>query len=272
MAIGNTAGYRSQGTGAVAVGYLAGQTFQGTYAVAIGNTAGRGTQGANAVAIGNQAGFSTQGSGAVAIGIQAGYTNQGGNSIAIGQNAGQTNQPANSICINASNSTNINAPAASSCVIFPLRVAAATGAMMIYNITTGEVQYSSANTSATSKTFVIEHPKDSSKYLVHACLEGSESGVYYRGKGEITNSVFTTIQLPDYVDKLAGEFTIQITAIYDGKVKIYNSTEVINNEFQVFGENGRFFWHVHGKRGNIEVEPFKHQVIIKGDGPYRWIQ
>ena len=108
--------------------------------------------------------------------------------------------------------------------------------------------------------------------MVHACLEGPESGVYYRGKGEITNSEFTTIQLPDYVDKLAGEFTIQITAIYDGKVKIYNSTEVINNEFQVFGENGRFFWHVHGKRGNIEVEPFKYQVNVKGDGPYRWIQ
>jgi hypothetical protein len=35
----------------------------------------------------------------------------------------------------------------------------------------------------TSKTFIIDHPIKKDKYLVHACVEGPETGVYYRGKG-----------------------------------------------------------------------------------------
>jgi hypothetical protein len=38
------------------------------------------------------------------------------------------------------------------------------------------------------KTFIIEHPIDTSKYLIHACLEGPEAGVYYRGKATIDNN------------------------------------------------------------------------------------
>ena len=29
-----------------------------------------------------------------------------------------------------------------------------------------------------SKSFIIDHPTDPSKYLVHVCLEGPEAGVY----------------------------------------------------------------------------------------------
>ena len=109
-------------------------------------------------------------------------------------------------------------------------------------------------------------------YLVHACLEGPESGVYYRGKGEITNNIFTTVYLPDYVEKLAGEFTIQLTPIYSGKkIEQLCATEVMNNEFKVYGENCKFCWLVQGKRHNIEVEPFKTNVEVKGYGPYKWI-
>jgi len=39
-----------------------------------------------------------------------------------------------------------------------------------------------------SKTFVREHPLNKDKYLVHACLEGPEAGVYYRGERLITHS------------------------------------------------------------------------------------
>jgi len=39
----------------------------------------------------------------------------------------------------------------------------------------------------------------------------------------------------------------------------------------VYGENGDFFWTVHGKRFDIDIEPFKNSVELKGDGPYRWI-
>jgi hypothetical protein len=123
-----------------------------------------------------------------------------------------------------------------------------------------------------SKTFVIDHPNDNTKYLVHGCLEGPESGVYYRGKGEIINDVSTTIELPDYVKNLATDFTIQVTPIYSGKKmeQLYTS-EIENNSFQVYGENCKFYWFVQGKRLNIEVEPLKSVTNVKGSGPYTWI-
>jgi hypothetical protein len=146
---------------------------------------------------------------------------------------------------------------------------------------------------------------------VHACLEGPEGGVYYRGKGEITNNESTVIVLQDYVEKLAYEFTIQITPIYnkkkeknnaslsnenkdnDSKNNIENNiknnknkkkktpiksitlmvSEIENNSFEVYGKNVTFFWLVHGKRRDvrIDIEPDKEKAEVKGYGPYKWI-
>ena len=122
-----------------------------------------------------------------------------------------------------------------------------------------------------AKSFIINHPTDEAKYLVHACLEGPEAGVYYRGIGEITNNKSTTIELPHYVSNFATDFTIQITAIYNGKINILNSSEVLSNKFIVYGENCKFYWNVYGKRLDIEVEPLKTEVDVKGDGPYLYI-
>jgi len=113
---------------------------------------------------------------------------------------------------------------------------------------------------------------DTNKYLVHGCLEGPEAGVYYRGKGEITNDHSVTIELPDYVSKLATNLTVQISAIYDGtELKTYNAGAVIHNEFIVHGPNGKFYWIVHGTRSEFETEPLKENTLVKGDGPYKWI-
>jgi len=47
-----------------------------------------------------------------------------------------------------------------------------------------------------AKSFIIDHPKEpETKHLVHVCLEGPEAGVYYRGKGEITNNETVEISL-----------------------------------------------------------------------------
>jgi hypothetical protein len=121
------------------------------------------------------------------------------------------------------------------------------------------------------KSFVIEHPTNTEKLLVHGCLEGPEAGVYYRGESEITNNTEVTIELPDYVDKLATNLTIQVTPIYNGKVKTFNVSKVKDNKFTVYGENGEFFWTVIGQRLSFVVEPNKKDVIVKGDGPYKWI-
>jgi hypothetical protein len=177
--------------------------------------------------------------------------------------AAETNQPEKQIVINASD-VSLNGVESNAFYVNPIRNASGTN-VLEYNTTTSEITYG-------SKTFVIDHPKDENKYLVHACLEGPEAGVYYRGKGEIINNISTTILLPDYVDKLATEFTVTITPIYDGKVKCFAATEIENNKFDVYGENGRFHWIVHGKRSNIDVEPTKSKTNVKGAGPYKWIE
>jgi len=139
-------------------------------------------------------------------------------------------------------------------------------------IVLGNTSISGALNVAGAKTFVIDHPTDKNKYLVHGCLEGPEGGVYYRGKSEIINGESIEIHLPEYVKKIATDFTIQITPIYTGKkIDQLYASEIEENTFTVYGENSKFYWLVHGKRCNIEVEPSKNDVIVKGTGPYKWL-
>ena len=134
------------------------------------------------------------------------------------------------------------------------------------------VMVSTGSSWVTVKSFVIDHPTDKSRYLVHGCIEGPEAGVYYRGRGEITNHEYTVIELPAYVQHIATNITIQISDIYDGyQLKTYNSGPVIGNTFKVYGPNGNFYWIVHGTRLEIDVEPYKEKTIVKGDGPYKWV-
>jgi hypothetical protein len=126
--------------------------------------------------------------------------------------------------------------------------------------------------STCAKSFIIDHPTNNNKYLVHGCLEGPESGIYYRGKSEIIDNESIVISLPKYVENIGYDFTIQITPIGNcKKVNNYCTSDIVNNEFTVFGDNGKFFWLVQAKRGDIEVEPYKTNVMVKGSGPYRWI-
>lgn len=123
-----------------------------------------------------------------------------------------------------------------------------------------------------SKTFIIDHPSDTNKYLVHACVEGPEAGVYYRGKGAITNGVSTIVHLPPYVSAF-NNFTIQLTQKYSVNCDpiVLRFTDVSNNMFHVYGNNCEFHWLVFAERHRIDAEPYKHMVNINGNGPYKWI-
>jgi hypothetical protein len=264
VAIGKYAGNSGQRSYAVAIGIQAGISGQGQNGVAIGDTSGAFQQSQNAVAIGVGAGYGSQGTNAIAIGAGAGYQSQGANAIAIGNSAGYWNQHANSIVINATGDT-VNSAAGGAFHVAPIR--SGNGFSLLYDTDTKEITHSSA------KSFVIDHPTNDNKYLVHVCLEGPESGVYYRGEGEIVNNLHTTIHLPAYVERLATEFTIQITQIYSGKkMESLYTSRVENNSFVVYGENCEFYWHVTGKRGDVEVEPSKDNTNVKGSGPYKWIE
>jgi len=259
IAIGCNAGASNQASQSIAIGRNAGASNQQIRAVAIGCNAGANTQGPAGVAIGFQAGLSGQSEGAIAIGRQAGEYNQGSSSIAIGQYAGRTGQSANSIIINASSSD--VSSSTSGLFIAPIRIADVSNSLLCWNSFTKEV-------GSSSKTFVIDHPLDDSKYLVHACLEGPEAGVYYRGEGKIVNGESVEITLPEYTTNFY-DFTVQITPINSRLV--YGTSKVVNGKFKVIGDNGDFFWLVHATRQQIIVEPNKQDVTVKGDGPYTYI-
>lgn len=282
IAIGNNAGLYNQGFDSISIGTNNSEFNQGDFAISIGAmdiglygaTGAQFNQNFGAVSIGSGSGGINQGTGAVAIGLFSGAINQGFSSIGIGSGGGDMNQASNSICFMAGyNDFSCETPGL---FVNPVRIYSSTGFTgytgftgmncVSYNPDTCELF---ANT---AKTFVINHPVSSDRYLVHACVEGPESAVFYRGKGEITNNSSVEISLPEYVDKFATNFTVHITPIYDGFAnKIYNASEVINGQFSVYGTDGKFHWTVFGQRDEIEIEPKKIDVDVKGFGPYTYL-
>jgi hypothetical protein len=131
------------------------------------------------------------------------------------------------------------------------------------------------------KTFVIDHPQHKDRYLVHACLEGPENGVYYTGEGRIGEDQMTQIDLPSYFSTLVDEFSakVQVTPIIEENTFPYintlAATRVYNGSFRVFGKGaGSFYWQVTANRKDVqplEVEPLKSATTVHGDGPYRYI-
>jgi hypothetical protein len=267
ISIGAKAGETSQGIRSIAIGSWAGQSNQIDDAISIGTQAGQTSQQTFAVAIGYLSGTTSQQTNCVAIGKGAGNGSQGSNAIAIGFNAGYSNQRANSIIINAGSDA-LNNTTESGLFINPIRnVTDNTLNPLCYDTNTKEI------TRNTGKTFVINHPIDENKYLVHACLEGPEAGIYYRGKGIITNNESVKITLPEYVKYIGKNYTINITKIYSGikSNETYETSEIEDNSFTVFGSNGSFYWIVYGERQKIDIEPYKNDVKLKGDGPYTYL-
>jgi hypothetical protein len=131
------------------------------------------------------------------------------------------------------------------------------------------------------KTFVIDHPKDSDRYLVHGCLEGPEAGVYYRGKGVVSGEMAEVI-LPDYFASLVDEesATVQVTPIMAAEIAApLAASEVVSGRFYVYftdrRKNGKqpFHWRVEATRKDVPplvVEPLKSEVDVHGDGPYTY--
>jgi hypothetical protein len=89
----------------------------------------------------------------------------------------------------------------------------------------------------------------------------------------ITNDKSVNVSLPEYASKLAKDFTIQISPIYDESTNnsTYRVSKVIDNKFTIYGNNGEYFWVVYGKRNDIITEPNKKDTEIKGTGPYKWL-
>jgi hypothetical protein len=125
------------------------------------------------------------------------------------------------------------------------------------------------------KPFIIDHPIKENYYLIHACMEGPEAGVYYRGKATVLNR-FVIVTLPDYVDYLASDFTVHVTHEIDETEDLIqvSATRVFNNQFRIYASAPcTANWLVVGNRKNttFPIEPPKNTITINGEGPYKYM-
>jgi len=112
-----------------------------------------------------------------------------------------------------------------------------------------------------SKKFRIPHPlAPEERDLVHACIEGPEVAVYYRGEGKLVNNI-ARVELPPYFEALTRKEgrTVQLTAIYDGPetpVAQLAASRVVNGLFSVHAVDGKnptqaFYWEVKAVRADL---------------------
>jgi len=305
IAIGNATAFTGQAANTVAIGS---SIVQQTSGYSIGNAAG-----GQGFSIGNQA--NSLGS-ATAIGalvraprsnINIGYNTGGGefssaggssntmigfqagsqgtevlgtdmiSCVAIGQNAAFTGQYLQSMVLDTM--ATIPTPTVRGIFVNPVRqLNMGAGANVLCNgniasVVAGEVYINSA------KTFVIDHPVvPQTHYLVHACLEGPEVGVFYRGEAEIpAGKTCVMVTLPDYVAKLATDLTAQVTALETRASGVFVS-RVRDNQFCIMmdpvslQQPQKFSWHVFGKRLDLVTQPPKTAAIKRNIGPYTWLE
>lgn len=106
------------------------------------------------------------------------------------------------------------------------------------------------NIQGSYKSFVIDHPTKENTQLAHACIEGPEIGVYFRGK-----STSDTIVVADYWDSLVDidSMTVDLTAIGQGQDLFVSSIK--ENGDVVVGTNTdkplNYYYVVYGERKDI---------------------
>ena len=124
----------------------------------------------------------------------------------------------------------------------------------------------------TTKTFIIDHPSNKDKYLVHGCVEGPNTELIYRGKGIITDNTSVRITIPEYASLIGYNWSVHLLTSIGKKFNELSCSEVDSNDgsFIVYGNNGEFYWVVYGQRTTFNPEPNRSDIEVKGDGPYKW--
>jgi hypothetical protein len=114
--------------------------------------------------------------------------------------------------------------------------------------------------SGSIKQFVIDHPLDDDRQLVHACIEGAETAVYYRGEAALDGDE-AVVELPHYFEALARPAgrTVLVTPILDddGRACPLAASRVVDGRFRVRSlgrapAGQRFCWEVKAVRADVE--------------------
>lgn len=231
-------------------GTITGGVISGTDGTFSGNVGVTGTTFSSGISNGNAGIVSTGAiSGATSLamgGSITGATSIAGTSLNVGTGTvtcGQVSAGSSTSFVHSVSSTNAIAAATFS--------ATTVGGTSAFKAITG----TSLNISPGPKTFVIDHPLNPDLKLVHACIEGPENAVYYRGEDVIGHDGTVVVRLPAYFEPLTASTgrTIQLTPVYEGKpVQVISATPVVDGSFMVAGHAGqRFYWIVTAVRDDI---------------------
>ena len=104
---------------------------------------------------------------------------------------------------------------------------------------------------ATTKSFLIDHPTKEGMKLQYACLEGPENGVYVRGKLEATD----VIELPEYWIGLVHSDSITVNLTPCGAGQQLYVDRIEDNKVYVVNETGKpvkCFYTVYGERKDVD--------------------
>lgn len=132
------------------------------------------------------------------------------------------------------------------------------------------------------KNFIIDHPVEPSRYLVHTTLEGPENAVFYRGSARLQRGV-AEVSLPSYFEAAVESEgrTIQLTprfADLSEPISGVAASSIHNGKFVVRAVDGHnpsqaFDWEVKGVRKDVPplmVEPLRTEIEVRGEGPYKY--
>jgi hypothetical protein len=139
---------------------------------------------------------------------------------------------------------------------------------------TGGGVYVHGTFGADTKNFIIDHPTDSTRNLVHGCVEGPAAAVQYTGSATLNGAGRATVSLPSYFEALTftGGRTVHITLI--GAAGQVGADRPTGGRFTIYGPaGGEVDWMVNALRKNadFEVEPLKTDLRPDQDSLPTWV-
>jgi hypothetical protein len=127
----------------------------------------------------------------------------------------------------------------------------------------------------TIKSFIIPHPLDEDRWLIHGCTESPQNGVEYWGTVQLDSSGRAEVELPDYFEALTSqEGRVVLTTSVGDTATPTSASSPRDGQFVVHGAPGqRVSWLVKAIRRDVPpllVEPRRDEVLVRGNGPYRY--
>jgi len=139
----------------------------------------------------------------------------------------------------------------------------------------GNLHFGLASNGSNIKTFVIDHPDDSERWLVHACLEGPTADVFYRGTATIVDGR-AEVELPGYFESATRAENRQVQLTPVAALCRVAASRIENGRFTIISDapdGTQVAWLVYAERADTEPfdpEPLRSEINVQGSGPYRY--